>query len=67
MTARSNPQTVPLTTSFHQRSLTIVASVLITLTLLAGNLQIARGYADGAHTPNQTAQAAQPVRLCSPV
>ena len=55
-------QTLPLTTSFAQRSLTLAASLLITLTVLAGNLQIARGYADVAHTPNQTAQAAQQVR-----
>ena len=60
MNALTTTQTLPLSTSILQRSLTIAASLLITLTVVAANLELAQGYAAQAHT--QTAQATQPVR-----
>jgi len=60
MTALTTTQTLPLTISFRQRSLTIAASLLITLTVVAANLEIAQGYAMQAHT--QMAQTGQQAR-----
>ena len=61
MNAQTTTQTLPLTTSIRQRSLTLAASLLITLTLVAANLELAQGYATQAHT--QTAQSGQSVRV----
>ena len=51
-----------MTTSLRQRGFAAVASLVITLAVLAGNLQIAQGYAHAIPAGSDTAQATQPAR-----
>lgn len=51
-----------LTPSYQSRGLVAVASLLITLAVVAGNLQLAQGYADAAPASTLSAEAGRPAR-----
>ena len=60
-----NTTTTPrlsMTASLPQRGFAAVASLLITLAVLAGNLQLAQGYAHAIPAGSDTAQATQAAR-----
>ena len=55
-----NPTTPPrllMTPSYLQRSLAVLASLLITSAMLAGNLQLAQAYSHAMPCATDTAQA----------
>ena len=51
-----------MTPSARQRGLAALASVLITLAVVAGNVQLARDYAQASPVAGATAQAGQASR-----
>lgn len=51
-----------MTTSLRQRGFAAAASLLITSAVLAGNLQLAQGYAHAIPASTDTAQATQTAR-----
>lgn len=58
----TNTATLSMTVSFRQRALAAAASLLITLAVIAGNLQLAQGYAHAIPVVTDTAQLAQSAR-----
>ena len=51
-----------MTPSYRQRGLVALASLVITLAVVAGNLQLAQGYSRAIPGGADSAQAAQAVR-----